>query len=706
MSKSDDDRLAEVHARALKRFDAIWTVQRDERAESLDDRRFCTIRGAQWDDEWTSQFEGAPKMEVDKTSKELERIYSDYRNNRISVDFRPDDDQGDDEAADALDGLYRADFEDGGQEAQDVAFEEGVGGGIGAWRLRANYEDEGDPDNDYQRICFEPITDADQRVFFGPSLFSDKHDAEWCIVLNPIPDEEFEEEYPDASNTDFTNWPQTSFIWYDMAAKIVVVGEYYEVDQVKTEKVVLSHPVIEDEKVLYDPDKGDIADLKAQGWKVERRRTAKKPQVTKYVISGAEVLSEETVPGPNIPIIPFFAKRKIINNVEHCSGHVRKAKDPQRIYNAEVSQLALIAGISPFEKPILTTEQVAGHENSWAEGNIKRSPYQLINALRNEDGTIAQTGPVGKVEPPSVPQATAALIQLAGQDIADITGSSDQADEVPANTSAKAIDLVHQRVDSKNFIYTDNFGTAVRRCGTVWKGMASELYVEEGRKMRAKDEKGGEKYIQIGQPYMTKDGKQANLAFDSKYRCIVDIGPSSRTRRDATVRSLVGMAEAAGQAGDQELAAACIIAALAEMDGEGISDLKKWVRMRGIKLGVLQPTDEEKQELAQQQQLAAQQPDPNAAVAEAKAQDLIASAGQRHADALLKVAQATVLGGPDKAPDVPTGLKAVHEAVQIRKTAAEADNLEADTAHMPIKLAIEGTNARAKILQANKQPSG
>jgi hypothetical protein len=693
-------RLEDVHARAMKRMDAVWLVQKDEREECLDDRRFCTIRGAQWNDEWTAQFQNAPRMEVDKTSKELVRIFSEYRNNRISVDFRPDDENGDDETADALDGLYRADFEDCGQEAQDNAFEEGVGGGMGAWRLRACYEDESDPDNDHQRIAFEPITDADQRVFWDPEAKrQDKADARWCIVLTPISKEAFEEQYGDKASSDFARWPSHVFNWHSLEE--VYLGEYYEIEDKKTEKVTLTHPVIEDEKVLYDPDGEELTDLGSKGWTISRTRKAKKPVVTKYTLSGCEVLEEEQIAGPNIPVITFYAKRWVVENIERCAGHVRKAKDPQRIYNAQVSQLAEIAAISPFEKPIFDPEQVAGLEGMWAEGNIKRHPYALARALRNEDGSVVQHGAVGKVEPTQVPAALAALIQLSGQDIADITGSSEQADDVPANTSAQAIELVHQRVDAKTFIYTDNFGTAVRRCGTVWKGMAAELYVEEGRKMRAIDEKGGDTYITIGEPAIAKDGSQiASNVFDGKYRCIVDVGPSSRTRRDATVRSLVGMAEAAGSANDQELAAACITAALAEMDGEGINDLKKWVRMRGIRLGILQPTDDEKQELAKEAQ--AQQPDPGQQLIAAKVEESHAAAIQKTADAVLKHAQAVTLGGPSEAPAVPDGLEAVHKAVQIRKDLATATNLETKTAHLPQELAIEATNAETNRIKAHK----
>jgi hypothetical protein len=64
-------------------------------------------------------------------------------------------------------------------EAYDNAFEEAVGGGIGAWRLRTVYEDDEDEDNDRQRIMFEPIFDADSSVFFDlNSKRQDKSDAQ------------------------------------------------------------------------------------------------------------------------------------------------------------------------------------------------------------------------------------------------------------------------------------------------------------------------------------------------------------------------------------------------------------------------------------------------------------------------------------------------------------------------------------------------
>jgi hypothetical protein len=202
--------------------------------------------------------------------------------------------------------------------------------------------------------------------------------------------------------------------------------------------------------------------------------------------------------------------------------------------------------------------------------------------------------------------------------------------------------------------------------------MAAALYVEDGRKMRAVDEKGGDKYITIGEPALMKDGSQvATNVFDGKYRCVVDVGPSSRTRRDATVRSLVGMAEVASQAGDQELAAACITAALAEMDGEGISDLKKWVRMRGVRMGILQPTDEEKQELAQEAQNQPQ--DPNAMLAQGMTQQALAEADKAKAGTVKTLADAELVRA--KIQETLAGISIDQRQQIIDAVQADADRL-------------------------------
>src|SRR5207237_1405050 len=94
------------------------------------------------------------------------RIFNEYRNNRITVAFQPKDGTPADDFATTVAGLYRADEKRcTAEEAYDNSLEEAVGGGFGAWRLRAVYENEDDEDVDDddrpQTVAIEPIFDAD-----------------------------------------------------------------------------------------------------------------------------------------------------------------------------------------------------------------------------------------------------------------------------------------------------------------------------------------------------------------------------------------------------------------------------------------------------------------------------------------------------------------------------------------------------------------
>ena len=134
--------LTNIHAEALAEFDRIQGALRFERKQCLEDRRFYSIAGAQWEGNIGEQFENKPKFEVNKIHLAVIRIINEYRNNRVTVDFVSKDGSDHSELADVCDGLYRSDEQDSvANEAYDNAFEEAVGGGFGAWRLRACLED-------------------------------------------------------------------------------------------------------------------------------------------------------------------------------------------------------------------------------------------------------------------------------------------------------------------------------------------------------------------------------------------------------------------------------------------------------------------------------------------------------------------------------------------------------------------------------------
>jgi hypothetical protein len=121
--ESNEQRLSRIHQEAMAEFDAIQSALRDERLQCLQDRRFYSIAGAQWEGPLGAQFENKPKLEVNKIALAVQRIFSEYRSNRVTVDFVSKEGKEYDSLADACDQLFRADEQDSNaEEAYDNAF--------------------------------------------------------------------------------------------------------------------------------------------------------------------------------------------------------------------------------------------------------------------------------------------------------------------------------------------------------------------------------------------------------------------------------------------------------------------------------------------------------------------------------------------------------------------------------------------------------
>jgi hypothetical protein len=638
-----DQRLANVHAEAMSEFDTIQSTMRDERLQCLEDRRFYSISGAQWEGNLYEQYLNKPKFEVNKVHLSVMRIINEYRNNRITVDFVSKDGTEDDKMADVCDGLFRSDEQDSGaNEAYDNAFEEAVGGGFGAFRLRAVYEDEYDEENEKQRIRIEPIYDADTTVFFDlDAKRQDKSDARMCYVLTAMTPDAYREVWED----DPTTWPkgieQVAFDW--ATPDVVYVAEVYRVEEAS--ELIRIFQTLDGQEEKYserdfeqDPELETM--LEAVGTKEIRQRRVKRRKVRKYIMSGSKVLEDSGyIAGDQIPIIPVYGKRWFVDNVERCMGHVRLAKDAQRLKNMQLSKLGEISALSTVEKPIFTPEQVAGHEMMWSEDNLRNYPYLLLNTVTDANGGETLAGPVGYTKPPQIPPALAGLLQITEQDMNDLLGKPDAAEEVVSNISGKAVELIQQRLDMQTFIYMSNMSKAVKRCGEVWLSMARDIVVEPGRKMKSVGLGGELSSIEIGKPMLnpkTGEVEYENDLSNAKFDVAVDVGPASATKRSATVRALLGMIQIAPDPETQQVLTSM---AMMNMDGEGIGEVRAYFRDKLIKMGVIQPTEQEGEKLLAEMQ-AAQQPDPQALYLQAAAMEAQAKAGQAQANTEYTLARA------------------------------------------------------------------
>jgi len=609
-----DSELQAIHETAMEDFDEIATITMPERNLCLEDREFATVKGMQFAGEMWEGYENKPKIEVNKVHLSGLRIINEYRNNRISVAFVSREGVEYDQLADRCAGLYRADELDScADEAYDNAFEEAVWGGFGAFRYRTEYEDQEDYEDEKQRIRIEPIFDADRCVFFDLNAKrQDKSDAKFCFVLNPMTRESYFQEY-DEDPVSFpisTNNINQQFDW--VQPDIVYVAEYYKVEMVK--EVVYAYTLIDGTKEHHtkteleaNPD--IIKELEATGAKLTSKKNIKQQKVHKYIINGQRVLEDcGYIAGTQIPIVPVYGKRWYINNIERYMGCVRLAKDAQRLKNMQLSKLAEISSISSAEIPIVTPEQIAGHQQDWADANIKNLAYLQLNPVMDSNGQMVAAPPIGYTKPPSVPPALAALMQIAEQDMQEILGNQQAGEILPNQVSGRAIELVQNKIDMQAYIYVDNMKKAIKRGGQIWLAMAKDVYVEPNRKMKSVSANGQSAMVEIARPVMNEEGEieYENDLSSAKFDIAVEVGASSSSRKAATVRNLMGMMQLPNQS-PQDIQVLSNMAMM-NMEGEGLEDARAYYRKNLLRMGIGKPTDAEQEELMAE----AQNQQPNA----------------------------------------------------------------------------------------------
>jgi hypothetical protein len=274
----------------------------------------------------------------------------------------------------------------------------------------------------------------------------------------------------------------------------------------------------------------------------------------------------------------------------------------------------------------------------WAEDNLKDYPYLLINPITDQNGNQAVSGPVAYTRSAAIPPAMAALLQITETDMQDILGNPAGADKMVSNISGKAVEMIQARVDGQAFIYMSNFAKGMKRCGEIWLSMAKDIYTEDKRKMKTIAPTGEAGMVELMQPTIDQETGEVVMANDltsATFDVIADVGPSSSTKRQATVRALTGMLQITQ---DPETAQVITAMAMMNMEGEGISDANAYFRKKLLRMGVVKPTDMEAEELMAEMQGKPQ--DPNAMYLQAAAEEATAKAAKARADTVETVASA------------------------------------------------------------------
>ncbi|HHK6104863.1 TPA: portal protein [Yersinia enterocolitica] len=723
--------LEKKHERVMLRFDRAYSPQQDVREKCIEATRFARVPGGQWEGATAAgtkldeRFEKYPKFEINKISTELNRIISEYRNNRITVKFRPGDREASEELANKLNGLFRADYEetDGG-EACDNAFDDGATGGFGCFRLATTFVNEYDPLDERQRITFEPVYDPSRSVWFDPDAKKyDKSDALWAFCMYSMSPEKYEAEYGKTppSSLDVTSISSWEYDWFE--PEVIYIAKYYEVRKESVDVISYKQPLT-GEIATYDSDQvEDIQDeLAAAGFEEVARRSVKRKRIYVSVVDGENFLEKpRRIPGEHIPLIPVYGKRWFIDDIERVEGHIAKAMDPQRLYNLQVSMLADTASQDPGSIPIVDMEQVRGLEKHWENRDSKRPAFLPLRSVKNKAGDIvAAATPAGYTQPAVLNQALAALLQQTSADIQEVTGSSQAMQQMPSNVSQGTVNDLMNRSDMASFIYLDNMAKSQKRAGEVWLSMAREVYGSD-REVRVVNEDGSDDIALMNAAVVDEETGRTVALNDlstGRYDVTVDVGPSYTSRRDATVSVLTNVLSSMLPGDPMRPAIQGVI--LDNIDGEGMDDIKEFNRNQLLTSGVAKPRNQKEQAMVQQSQQAQQQ-QPSPEMIAAMAQDKLANAelqkaANEQADIQVKAfkaqtdAQVTaakvveILASADsqKKQDIREALKLLGQFQQ-----QQGDNARSD-AELVLKGQSQGHSQRmdiANILKSSQSPT-
>ena len=653
----------------------------DQRDKANEDMRFINVTGGMWEGFLEDDFVDRAKLEFDLVSNYIYRYFAEWNTNRMGVVYKPDDSATSDDDAELLNGIYRADFRDGsGKIAVDNAVYEAAVCGYGAYKLSNVFEDEGDPENELQRIKWIPIYNAFNTVYWDVAAQRiDKRDARWVTVLTQFTRESFEEAFPGKDPVSAYQ-PDTrlEFNYFGTTRPTqIYIATRYEIIKKKSPVWIYDNFITEQMEVYneeeYELVKDELAQDENRKFRIKRMIT--RQFVEKTVFSGAEILEPtKRIAGKWLPVVPVYGYRMYVDAVEWYKGLVRNLKDAARLFNMQVSQLAENSASNGQEKPIFDPAQMPDKvKNVWAELNNK--PYLLAKSLRDVDGNYIHHGPTGYLKPAQLDGSTAALMELVPAFIKDTTGGAPQ-DTLDPDASGKAINAIIKRMNMNTQPITDNISMAIESSGWVYQSKAAEVYNRQQmvRTLSEDGTDGQEQLLKVVIDERTGKHVFANNLRGKKFRVYADVGPQYETLKEQTVENLKGMGEMLQSApGGEQYMPAIVATMLDNMDGVGLGPLKELNRRNMLLQGLVEPENEEEEEmLAKASQ---PQPDPNQVLIESIAEKERAEARNMDSDSVDNIASA-------------------------QKKAAETQKIQAETA----KVASETRQGEAKtIAELRKQ---
>lgn len=617
----------DLHKEMLVRHKECFDYWQGEYREARNDMEFAFTPDSQWDEWMAASRKGRPKYTVNKVRQAMKQITNEQRQNRPQAKVRPTE-GGDVELAEIRQGLIRnIDSQLDAQRAVDTAFQFGVGGGFGVWRLTTSYQDDGGFDQVIQR---EEIQNPYSVTFDPSAKKKDRRDARFAFVDSDWARSAFRARWPKAKLVSVDATTESTRDWF--REQEVRVSEYWYKTTETVEKVLMS------DGSVYDSDKiaqvrDELANL---GINEQRRRYVERDKVWHCIVSGAEILEGPNEwPGRFIPLVPVWGELLNLGGRDRFFGAVRFAKDAQRMYNYERSTLIEVMADQPYSPFLADAASIEGYETQWQGMRTNRPPALLYNS---KDANGHALPPPSRQAPPAFPAALAQGAAISSDDIKAATGIYDASLGARSNeTSGRAILARQREGDVANFDYIDNLAYALKYDFEITNDLITAVYDTE-RQMRIIGEDGAEKVVAVNKAIIDEQtGQQITLNDMSQGRFDIsaDVGPSYTTQRLEAAETLMQLSN-----DPTPIGMVAKLGFLESLDAPGLDHLKKAARKLLVMQGLIDPEEGDEPPPPPQ-------PNPkDVADAEAKASQAALNSAKAEGQQIDNIARMAVIGPP------------------------------------------------------------
>ena len=585
-------------------------AETDMRSQARSAQLFVNKRDGQWEPEFWESNDNKPRYTFDLTSPIVDQVSGALDMANFSIKVSPAGGQASEDTAKILSGLIRN--IENLSYATDIYSAAGrnmVTAGIDGWRVVHKYVDS---DSFNQDLVIEPIHNYVDRVWFDVSSEKrDRSDARFAFVLSGLSPKDYKKQYPEGSGQSVSEDRLATA--YFNKPDLIMVGEYYYIEQEKSDLVMMSSGQVLEDNEDFNTIKDE---LEAMGVTEVKRRTRMKDTVYVRKFDAQDWLgSKQKTVFSMIPVIPTYGNFRNVEDKTLYFGVVEKLYDPQRVLNYSLSREIEEGALAPRAKYWMTPKQASGHEDELSTMNTNTDPVQFFNVDEANPGIPQQNG--GAQINPGLSRVSEGMRTMIGQSAGLF--ASNMGDN-PGLQSGVAIKQLQNKGDIGTIKYFKAQEIAIARTAKILVDAIPSVY-DTQREVYLLNEDGSQETETLNQTIIDQQTGQPITLNDlsiGSYDVVCSSGASFQNRQQESNAALLEMAQI-----DPSLIQMSGDVMLKNVDAPGMDTLSARKRQQLLAGGLIpadQQTEEEQQMVAQQAQSAKQQPDAVMVAAQAEMQ--------------------------------------------------------------------------------------